>query len=125
MAKKVFRVVLALPAILFIVMGVRWLVNPAGIAPELGLKLETGLGLSSQIGDLASFFLVAGLCLLIGLVTSNRTWFYRAAMLLLIAAIGRTVAWVMHGAAFAPQIAFEIVVASMILIGAKFLADSD
>lgn len=116
---------LALPGILFIVMGVRWLVNPAGIAPDLGLTLETGLGLSSQIGDLAAFFLVAGLCILIGLVTSKRTWFYPAAMLLLIAAVGRTLAWVVHGAAFAPQIAFEIVVASLILAGAKFLADSD
>ena len=28
--------------------GVRWLVDPAGVAPSLGLTLETGLGLSSQ-----------------------------------------------------------------------------
>ena len=117
---------LALPAILFVIIGVRWLVNPGGIAPDLGLTLETGLGLSSQIGDLAAFFLVAGLTILIALVTGRRTWFYPAAMLLLIAAAGRTVAWAVHGAAFAPQlIVFEIVVALLVLAGAKFLAESD
>jgi len=126
MIKKAFTFELALPAILFVIIGVRWLVNPGGIAPDLGLTLETGLGLSSQIGDLAAFFLVAGLTILIALVTGRRTWFYPAAMLLLIAAAGRTVAWVVHGAAFAPQlIVFEIVVALLVLAGAKFLAESD
>ena len=49
-----------MPAVLFIVMGLRWLLDPAGIAPSLGLSLETGLGLSTQVGDLAAFFLVLG-----------------------------------------------------------------
>ena len=31
-AKKILSTVVALPAILFVVMGLRWLVNPAGIA---------------------------------------------------------------------------------------------
>ena len=100
--------------------------NPAGIAPDLGLTLETGVGLSTQVGDLAAFFLVAGLSTLIGLVTGKRFWFYPAPMLLLIAALGRTVAWVVHGAEFAPQtIMFEIVVALLILAGARFLAETD
>ena len=59
--RKLLSFIVALPAILFLVIGVRWLVNPGGIAPDLGLTLETGLGLSSQIGDLSAFFMVAGL----------------------------------------------------------------
>ena len=35
---RVLSVLVLLPAILFIVMGVRWLVAPAGIAPEFGLE---------------------------------------------------------------------------------------
>ena len=122
--KRSLRVVVALPALLFVVMGLRWLVNPAGIAPELGLDLQTGLGLSSQVGDLSAFFLVAGLSVLIGLVTQRRTWFYPAVLLLLFAAVGRTVAWVLHGADFALQmIVVEIVVAGLFLMACRTMDD--
>ena len=126
MAKRVFSFFLALPAILFLSMGIRWLVNPEGIAPQLGLSLETGAGLSSQIGDFSSFFLVLGLSILLGLVTGKRVWFYPAAMLLLLAATGRLIAWIVHGAALVPQaIVFEIVIALLVLAGARFLTESD
>jgi len=124
MKRKFFMAVAALPALLFIVMGLRWLLDPVGIATELGLTVETGLGLSTQIGDLAAFFLVAGLCIVIGLVSAERIWFYPVVMLLLIAALGRTIAWTLHGAMFAPQlIMFEIVVALLLLTASKFLAE--
>lgn len=126
MGRRALLVALTIPAILFVVMGLRWLVNPEGVAPELGLTIETGLGLSSQIGDLAAFFLVLGLTILIALVTNKRIWFYPPVMLLTITAVGRLVAWLVHGAAFAPQmIVSEIVVALLILAGARFLAESD
>ena len=73
--RRVGRVILTgmvgVPAVLFIVMGLRWLLDPAGIAPSLGLSLETGLGLSTQVGDLAAFFLVLGISTLIALVTGS------------------------------------------------------
>ena len=124
LGRRALTAVLFLPAILFTVMGLRWLVDPAGIAPDLGLTLEQGLGLSSQVGDLAAFFLVAGISLLIALVTKQRSWFYPTAMLLGFAALGRTVAWVAHDAALAPHILFEVIVALLILAGAKFLPES-
>lgn len=124
--KKLFAVLVALPALLFVIMGLRWLVNPGGIAPELYLTLETGLGLSSQVGDMAAFFLVIGLCILIALVTARRVWFYPPVMLLLITATGRLVAWTVHGAALAAQmIVVEIVVALLLLAASRILAESD
>ncbi|GHD07176.1 hypothetical protein GCM10007052_02710 [Halioglobus japonicus] len=111
-----------LPAILFIVMGVRWLVAPAGIAPEFGLELATGLGLSSQVGDMSGFFLTLGICMLAGLVTGRRTWFYPAALLLFLTAIGRVVAWLFHDAALAPQIGVELVVTVILLLASQRLA---
>ena len=65
---RALTLLLVLFSILFVVMGLRWLVNPAGSAPQLGLTLETGAGLSSQVGDLSAFFLVAGLSGLIALL---------------------------------------------------------
>ena len=120
---RFLQVLVLLPAILFIVVGVRWLVAPAGVAPEFGLTLETGLGLSSQVGDMASFFLTLGFCMLLGLVTGQRPWFYVGAMILLLAAIGRTLAWLLHDAALAPQIGLEFVVGVLLLIAAQRLSE--
>ena len=49
---KILSVLVLLPAVLFVVTGLRWLIDPAGIAPEFGLVLGEGLGLSSQVGDM-------------------------------------------------------------------------
>ncbi len=123
-SKRLLTLIVVLPGLLFLVVGLRWLVDPAGIAPELGLTLETGLGLSTQVGDLSAFFLVAGLSILIAAATRVRSWFYPPAMLLLVAAAGRLVAWVVHGAAFAPQmIIFEVAVAVLLLIASRYLPE--
>lgn len=124
--KRVFSLIVMIHGMLFVVMGLRWLVDPAGIAPTLGLTLETGFGLSSQIGDLSAFFLVAGLSILIALITQTRSWYYPPVMLLLIAATGRLIAWLVHGAAFVPEtIVFEVVVASLLLIASRYLPERE
>ena len=110
------------PAILFIVTGVRWLVAPAGIAPEFGLVLGEGLGLSSQVGDMSGFFLTLGICMLAALLSGRRTWYYPAMLLLLLTAIGRVIAWLLHDAALAPQIGAEIAVALILLVASRRLA---
>ncbi|WP_240554868.1 hypothetical protein [Oceanicoccus sagamiensis] len=72
----IVKLLVLIPAILFVVMGVRWLVAPAGVAPNFGLTLSDGLGLSSQIGNMAGFFLVLGSCMLIALISGHRSWYY-------------------------------------------------
>ena len=120
--RTVLRVVVTLPGVLFVVMGVRWLVTPTDMAPELGFALADGIGRSSQIGDFAAFFLTAGVCILMGVVTSKRIWFYPAGMLLLLAALGRLIAWAIHDAAFtASMIGFEVVVGVLLLLGSRWL----
>ena len=119
---RALSLLLAALACLFVVMGLRWLVAPASIAAQLGLTLETGLGLSSQVGDISAFFLVAGMSGLTALVSRQRVWFYPTAMLLLFAACGRTVAWIIHGADFAGEmIVFEVTVAGLFLAGSRIL----
>lgn len=122
--KTVLKVIVALPAVLFVVMGLRWLVAPGGIAPEFGFVLGDGLGRSSQVGDFAAFFLTLGLCILMGLVSGRRLWYYPPAMLLLLAAIGRVLAWALHDATFAGgMIAFEIVVATLLWAASRWLPE--
>ena len=111
-----------IPAILFVVTGIRWLVAPAEVAPSFGLTLSEGIGLSSQVGDLASFFITLGSCMLIALITELRSWYYPPMMLLAIAAIGRTIAWLLHDATLAvSQIMVEVTVALILLLASRRL----
>ena len=117
--RKIVSMLVLLPAILFVVTGLRWLVAPAGVAPEFGLTLDFGVGLSSQVGVMAGFFLTLGACVLAALVSGRRSWYYPAILLLLITALGRIVAWVVHDAALALNLIAPEVIISLILIGAS------
>ena len=122
---KLLKVVVALPGILFVVTGLRWLVDPASAAAQFGMPLLDGLGRSSQIGDMASFFLTLGMLILIALITAKRVWYYPPIMLLAFAAMGRILAWLIHDAAPAVEmIAPEIVIACLLLFASRRLADN-
>ncbi len=120
--RRLLGLLVLIPAVLFIVMGVRWLVAPAGIAPEFGFELAAGLGLSSQVGDMSGYFLTLGICMLTGVVSGRRTWYYPPALLLFLTASGRVVAWLFHDAALAPQIGVEVVVTVILLVASQRLA---
>lgn len=123
--KAVLKMIVALPALLFIVMGLRWLVAPAGMSAELGFVLADGIGRSSQVGDFAAFFLTAGVCILMGVVSGRRFWFYPPAMLLLLAATGRVLAWALHDAAFAGEmVLLEVGVSILLLVASRWLGPS-
>ena len=57
---KLFNILTYVVGFLFLLMGLQWLVDPTTAAAGLGMSLLSGHGLSTQIGDLASFFLVVG-----------------------------------------------------------------
>lgn len=122
MLNKILKGLVILPALLFLVIGIRWLVAPAGVAPEFGLTLDSGLGLSTQVGDLSSFFLTLGICMLLAVATGIRTWLYPPILLLSIAALGRIVAWLAHDAALAPAIVLEVVVAGILVVASRKVA---
>jgi hypothetical protein len=122
---RILKVLVLLPAILFIVTGLRWLVAPAGVAPMFGLTLAEGVGLSSQVGDMSAFFLTAGICMLVALVSGSRTWYYPPVMLLLLTAAGRIIAWLVHDAALAADmIGVEVIVSVILLVASRRLPES-
>ena len=123
--RRVFSLVISLLAAVFIVMGVRWLIAPEGGAPEFGLTLGDGLGLSSQIGDMSGYFLFLGISMLLGVMTGHRPWFYAAAILLSLTAVGRTVAWLIHDAALASHIRSEVLIAMLLIIASWVLGEDD
>ena len=120
----ILRLSVLLPGVLFLVMGLRWLLAPQGIAPDFGITLQSGVGLSSQIGDMAAFFLLLGICILTAVVTQRRFWYYPPMILLSLTALSRVLAWLIHDAALPMNlITPEIVVALILLVASRRLPD--
>jgi hypothetical protein len=72
---------------------------------------------------MSGFFLTLGISMLLALVSGRRAWFYAPALLLLLTAVGRVIAWLVHDAALAvPQIAVEILVPVILLVASRHLA---
>ena len=116
------RAIVLVCGVLFIVTGLRWLLAPVDVAPEFGLVLSSGVGLSSQIGDMSAFFLTLGVCILMGLITQRAIWYYPPIILLSLTAVGRLLAWLLHDAALAMNlIAPEVIVALILLIASRRL----
>tara|TARA_Y100000741_G_scaffold59567_1_gene41653 strand:+ start:699 stop:1091 length:393 start_codon:yes stop_codon:yes gene_type:complete len=107
--KNTLRVVAGLLGTLFLINGLQWIIAPANIAAQLGMPLLEGVGLSTQIGDMGSFFITVGAMTLIGALSQTRHWFYAPSMLLLVAALFRTLSTAIYGAPFVlPAIFVEI-----------------
>ena len=113
------KLLVLLFGILFLVTGLRWLLAPADIAPDFGLALGSGIGLSSQVGDMSAFFLTLGVCMLMGLTTQRSVWYYPPIILLLLTAVGRVLAWLIHDAALATQLIAPEVIVSLVLLFAS------
>jgi hypothetical protein len=117
-------IVLALTAVGFLVTGLRFAVAPAGAAKSLEMPLLDGAARSSQIGDVGALFLGMGLMILTALVTRERTWFIAPAILLVLVAVLRLLAWLFHDASLLMQmIVPELVIASLLVVASSMLAE--
>ena len=119
MINTAIKLLVLLFGILFLVTGLRWLLAPAGIAPDFGLALGSGIGLSSQVGDMSAFFLTLGVCILMGLTTQRSVWYCPPIILLSLTALGRVLAWLIHDAALATQLIAPEVIVSLVLLFAS------
>ena len=54
--KMILRVLTIAVSLAFFGTGVQWIVAPADAAKQLGMELLTGMGASTQIGDISAFF---------------------------------------------------------------------
>ena len=124
--KNVLRIVAGLVGVLFFLNGLQWIISPANVAESLGMPLLEGVGLSTQIGDLGSFFITVGAMTLIGAITTTRHWFYAPSMLLLVAALYRTLSTLLYGAPFVMSaIVVEIVVGLFLIFVSSKIAMED
>jgi len=124
--KMVFRVLTVLIAIQFLGIGIWWIVSPAGAAAQLGMELLTGMGASTQIGDMSAFFLAISAMIALGQRPGESHWFYPAAMLLGTAAVTRTLAFLTGNAPFGLEfIVPELIMTAVLVMAARRRAQDD
>jgi hypothetical protein len=115
------RIVILVLGAGFLLQGLAWIAAPRAAATNLGMPLLDGLGRSTQIGDFAAFFLIAGGTMLFGSRRGQERLLLVPAALFASAAAVRTIAWLFHGAAFAGLfIAVEVVAAVLLARAARF-----
>ena len=117
-----FLVVLnAMNGILFIAIGLLWVISPYEAGANFGiLEISEGLGRSSLIGDIGSYFFCIGLMMILAAYTLRSIWFYAPAMLLGVTALFRVISWAAHDATFATQfIIIEILLITLLLVTSK------
>lgn len=122
MKNKIARVITVIPGLVMLIGGVNFLIRPEVQVENLGMVLLDGVGRSTQLGDLASFFIGSAIFIFMGAALSRGRWVYAGAMLIGGAAIMRILAALVAGAAMAPQfIVPEIVMTIWLCIGAFFI----
>jgi hypothetical protein len=116
------RIATLVLGVFFTLQGLAWLALPARAAAGLGMPLLDGVGRSTQIGDLTSFFVVAGLLMLGGSRPGHARLLAIPGAMLGVAAVARTLAWALHGAAFATTfIVIEVVASSLLFTASRRL----
>ena len=124
--QKALRIFLLLPAIGFVVAGLRIAVAPEGAVQRLAMPLLDGAARSSQIGDVGAFCMGMGLMMITALRTRKREWFIAPAILLASAAVFRTLAFLFHDAPLLMNmIAVEVVIASSLVLAANKLTEAE
>jgi len=120
--KKIAKLLALLPGVIFLISGLRWLTEPSAAAQMFGMTLLDGIGRSSQIGDMAAYFIAGSVMIFAGLITERRILLQLVAMITALTALFRIVAWLFHDAALATSlIAPEIVFTLILLFAASRL----
>ena len=116
------RILAALPGIVLLNNAVGLILTPQRVIESLGLRYLEGMGLSTQIGDMGSFFACSSLFIIYGAFRDKPHWLMAGAYLLIAAAAYRLMATVLHGADFAQQfIGVEIVIFTWLVVASRFL----
>ena len=126
MINKLLVTLISINGFIFFVIGVLWVVSPYDTGANFGiLAIPEGMGRSSLIGDIGSYFFCIGTMMMLAAYSLKSIWFYAPAMLLSVTALFRVISWGIHDATFATQfIAVEILIVTLLLITSKRTSDN-
>lgn len=116
----VIRLLVAGFAALFLIIGVRALVDPQTIITQFELGIQNATGISAIRADMGAFFIGTGLAAVIGLFPGKRQWLLGAAAMVALALTGRAIGLMSDGltANIAQSMIIEAI--SIVLLVAAF-----
>jgi len=118
MLDKIIKVVAVVFGLALLLSGVRWQVDPTGAAENLYMPLLDGAARSTQVGDLTAFFITGGVLALAGVFTRNASLLIAPALLVGLAAVFRTLAWLVHGA----DLTLDLIIVELVMCIAFIVA---
>lgn len=116
MPTNLLRLIAILPAIPLLVIGIGLVFQPGQAVASLGMPLLDGAALSTQLGDMTAFFLCTSAFILMGGYHAAPRWLFAGAALMIVVAAARTLAWLVHGAAFSAEPIIVEVVSTVWLV---------
>lgn len=116
------KVIPALIALLFLVMGVSFVFDPVASAAQVGVTPLGADGLNTIRGDLGGLFLSCAILLLLGIWRAEGAWLIAVAVLMLVIASGRLIGFVVDGSpgqATLTAFIFELVIAAGLIYSSR------
>ena len=113
------RVLVGVIGVFNIVIGLGFLLNPAGAAAGFFLTPEGSQGLATLRADFPGFFITGGVCALIGAVQRDARALLVPMLLLAVALVGRCVSLALDGT---PSTAFPPMLVEAVMISVLALA---
>ena len=122
--QKTLRVAIGLFGILFIVLAVGFLLDPAQAASKLGVGPLAPLGLATLRGDFFAFFGAGGILSIAGAVHNDARYLTAPLLMLAMTLAGRLVTVAASGfdAAMAPPMIVEAVIVLLLALGYRSFA---
>ena len=122
----IYRVIAGLIGALMAATAWGWLLDPETAAGNLGMTYMDGIGRSTLVGDMSAFFVFLVAMCVMGAITKVGHYLHSGGLLLLLAAIFRTLAWGVHGADFATTfIVFEFTCAVLLFFSGSKIGQRD
>jgi hypothetical protein len=121
----ILKILAGLFALLFIVMGAGFMLDPLGNAANLAVTPLGEHGLNSLRGDLGGLFLASAALIVLGIFQRKGEWLFAVAVLMLFIAAGRLIGFAVDGnPAQATLVAFgfEIVIAAVLIFTGRRMA---
>ena len=116
--KTIFRLMIVLVGLFNVMVGLSFLLDPAGMAAKFFLVPQGSQGLATVRADFTAFFLAAGLFALVGAWRADPAPLRVPLLLMAVALFGRSVSLVLDGVAptaFPPMFAEAVML--LILLG--------